>query len=212
MPARVYLAIDLGAESGRVMAGLWNGQTIRLEEIHRFANGPVYLGDSLRWDVVRLWAETQNGLALAGKKYGKSIVSVGADTWGVDYVLLTGCDEMLGQPYAYRDARTNGMMEKAFRKVPRSKIFAQTGLQFMQFNSLFQLLAAKQRTPELLDAADCVLFMPDFIHWALCGSRVVEFTIASTSQCLNPLTRNWAAPLLKKFGLPVKLFPKITPP
>ena len=147
MPHRVYLAIDLGAESGRVMAGLWNGKTIRLEEIHRFPNGPVYLGDSLRWDVVRLWAEIQNGLALAAKKYGKAIVSVGADTWGVDYVLLTGSDEMLGQPYAYRDARTNGMMEKAFKKVPRAEIFAQTGLQFMQFNTLFQLLAHKQAQP-----------------------------------------------------------------
>jgi rhamnulokinase len=209
---RVYLAIDLGAESGRVIAGLWNGKTIRLEEIHRFPNGPVDLGDSLRWDAVRLWAEIQNGLACAAKEYGKAIVSVGADTWGVDYVLLNRHDEMLGQPYAYRDARTNGMMEKAFRKVPRSEIFAQTGLQFMQFNSLFQLLAAKQRTPELLDAADCVLFMPDFIHWALCGSRVAEFTIASTSQCLHPLTRNWAAALLKKFGLPAGIFPKIVPP
>ncbi|MGO8926051.1 MAG: rhamnulokinase [Limisphaerales bacterium] len=209
---RIYLAIDLGAESGRVMAGLWNGKTIRLEEVHRFPNGPVYLGDSLRWDVVRLWAEIQSGLAVAAKKYGKAIVSVGADTWGVDYVLLTRHDEMLGQPYAYRDARTNGMMEKAFRKVPRAEIFDQTGLQFMQFNSLFQLLAAKQYTPELLDAADCLLFMPDFIHWALCGSRVAEFTIASTSQCLNPLTRTWATGLLKKFGLAARMFPKIVPP
>jgi rhamnulokinase len=172
----------------------------------------VCLGDSLRWDVLRLWAEIQNGLTLAARKYGKSIVSVGADTWGVDYVLLDRRDEMLGQPYAYRDARTNGMMEKAFRKVPRAEIFAQTGLQFMQFNSLFQLLAAKQNTPELLEAADCLLFMPDFIHWALCGSRVAEFTIASTSQCLNPLTRDWATGLLKKFGLLVRMFPKVVPP
>jgi rhamnulokinase len=209
---RVYLAIDLGAESGRVVAGVWNGKTIRLEEIHRFPNGPVYLGDSLRWDVVRLWAEIQNGLALAGKKYGKSIVSVGADTWGVDYVLLTGCDEMLGQPYAYRDARTNGMMEKAFKKVPRAEIFAQTGLQFMQFNTLFQLLAHQQTAPGLLEAADALLLMPDFIHWALCGSRVVEFTNGTTTQCMNPLTRNWATGLLKKFGLPAHIFPKIVPP
>jgi rhamnulokinase len=210
--SRVYLAIDLGAESGRVMAGLWNGKTIRLEEIHRFPNGPVYLGDSLRWDVVRLWAEIQNGLALAAKKYGKSIVSVGADTWGVDYVLLTGCDEMLGQPYAYRDARTNGMMEKAFKKVPRAEIFAQTGLQFMQFNTLFQLLAHKQSCPGLLEAADALLMMPDFIHWALCGSRVVEFTNGTTTQCMHPLTRNWATGLLKKFGLPTHIFPKVVPP
>jgi rhamnulokinase len=209
---RIYLAIDLGAESGRVVAGVWNGKTIRLEEIHRFPNGPVYLGDSLRWDVVRLWAEIQNGLTLAAKKYGKSIVSVGADTWGVDYVLLDRHNEMLGQPYAYRDARTNGMMEKAFKKVPRSEIFAQTGLQFMQFNSLFQLLAAKQQTPELLEAADALLLMPDFIHWALCGSRVVEFTNGTTTQCMNPLTRNWATGLLKKFGLPTRIFPKVVPP
>ena len=127
----------------------------------------MHLADSLRWDVVRLWAEIQTGLAAAAKKYGKAIVSVGADTWGVDYVLLNRQGEMLGQPYHYRDARTNGIMEKAFRKVPRSEIFAQTGLQFMQFNTLYQLMAANQNTPELLEQADCLLFMPDFIHWAL---------------------------------------------
>jgi len=212
MPRRVYLAIDLGAESGRVVAGLWNGKTIRLEEIHRFPNGPVYLGDSLRWDVLRLWAEIQNGLGLAAKKYGKGIASVGADTWGVDYVLLTASNEMLGQPYAYRDARTNGIMEKAFKKVPRKEIFAQTGLQFMQFNTLFQLLAQKKASPGILEVADVLLMMPDFIHWGLCGSRVVEFTDGSTSQCMNPLTRNWATGLLKKFGLPTHIFPKVVPP
>lgn len=208
----VYLAIDLGAESGRVMAGLWNGKTLRLEEVHRFPNGPVHLAGTLRWDVLRLWAEIQNGLASAARKFAKSIVSVGADTWGVDFVLLNRQGEMLGQPYHYRDARTNGMMGKAFRKVPRPEIFAQTGLQFMQLNTLFQLLAVKQTAPRLLDQADCLLFMPDFIHWALCDARVAEFTIASTSQCLNPMTRNWAVPLLRKFGLPNRIFPKIVPP
>jgi rhamnulokinase len=212
MSQRVYLAIDLGAESGRVIAGLWNGSTLRLDEIHRFANGPVHLADSLRWDVLRLWAEIQHGLALAARKYGKSISSVGADTWGVDFVLLNCQGEMLGQPFHYRDARTNGIMEKAFRKVPRSEIFAQTGLQFMQLNTLFQLLALKQATPRLLAQADCLLFMPDFIHWALGGSRVAEFTIGSTSQCLNPITRNWASGLLRKFDLPTRIFPKIVPP
>ena len=212
MPDKVYLAIDLGAESGRLMAGLWNGKTLRLEEVHRFPNGPVLLADSLRWDVMRLWAEIQTGLSLAARKYGKSIVSVGADTWGVDYVLLSKRGEMLGQPFAYRDARTNGMMAKVFKKVPREKVFAQTGLQFMQINTLFQLAAAKEKTPELLEQADTLLFTPDFTHWALCGSRVAEFTIASTSQCLNPLTRNWAKPLLKKLGLPPGLFPKLVQP
>jgi rhamnulokinase len=212
MNQRVYLAIDLGAESGRVMAGLWNGKNLRLEEIHRFPNGPVHLADSLRWDVLRLWAEIQTGLGLAARKYGKSIVSIGTDAWGVDFVLLDRQGEMLGHPFHYRDARTDGMMKKAFRKVPRSRIFEQTGLQFMQLNTLFQLLAVRQNSPKLLDQADCLLFMPDFIHFALCGSRVAEFTIASTSQCLNPLTRNWASGLLRKFDLPARIFPKLVPP
>jgi rhamnulokinase len=212
MAQRVYLAIDLGAESGRVMAGLWNGKTIKLEEVHRFPNGPVALAESLRWDVMRLWAEIQNGLALAAKKYGKSIVSVGADTWGVDFVLLNKQDEILGQPYNYRDARTRGALERAFKKVPRAEIFAQTGLQFMELNSLYQLLAWKQHSPAILDAADCLLFMPDFFHWCLCGSRVAEFTNASTSQFMHPLKRNWSLAMLKKFGLPTHFLPKIVTP
>src|ERR1043165_8626329 len=155
MKEQCYLGVDLGAESGRVMAGLWNGKNIRLEEIHRFPNGPVTIANSLRWDVLRLWQEIQNGLTIAGRRYGKQVVSIGADTWGVDFVLLNREGEMLGHPFHYRDARTNGMMEKAFRKVPRHQIFAQTGLQFMQLNTLFQLLALKEKTPEFLDQADC---------------------------------------------------------
>jgi rhamnulokinase len=209
---QVYLAIDVGAESGRVMAGIWNGKIIRLEEIHRFANGPVALGETIRWDVLRLWSEIQNGLALARKKYGKQIVSVGADTWGVDFVLLNKQDEILGQPYHYRDVRTRGLLEQTFKKVPRSEIFAQSGLQFMELNSLYQLLAWQKHSPEILDAADTLLFMPDFLHWCLCGAKKAEFTIASTSQCVHPLRRNWSLPLLKKLGLPVHFLPEIVPP
>jgi rhamnulokinase len=212
MAEKVYLAVDLGAESGRVMAGLWNGRKIRLEEIHRFPNGPVSLAGTLRWDVLRLWAEIQNGLALAGKKFGNAIVSVGADTWGVDFVLLDKNNEMLGQPYHYRDARTNGLMEKAFKKMPRAEIFAQSGLQFMQLNSLYQLLAWQAHSPAILDAADCLLFMPDFLHWAMCGTKRAEFTIASTSQFVHPLRHNWSLPLLRKLGLPTHFLPKIVPP
>src|ERR1022692_3996255 len=142
---QVYLAIDLGAESGRVMAGKWDGRRLRLEELHRFANGPVAVGETLRWDVLRLWTEIQHGLLLAGKKYGKQIVSVGADTWGVDFVLLNKQEEILGQPYHYRDARTNGLMEKTFKKVLRTEIYAQSGLQFMEINSLYQLLRSEER-------------------------------------------------------------------
>src|SRR5450432_1305536 len=212
MARRVYLAVDLGAESGRVMAGLWNGHSLRLEEIHRFPNGPVALADSLRWDVMRLWAEIQNGLTIAAKKFGHRIVSIGADTWGVDFALLTKNGEMLGQPHHYRDPRTNGVMEKAFNKVPQAEIFATSGLQFMQINTLYQLLAMKKANPQLLELADCLLLMPDWIHWALCGSRTVEFTIGSTTQCMDIRKRKWAFEMIKRFDLPMRIFPKIIMP
>ena len=212
MTEKVYLAVDVGAESGRVMAGLWNGKRLRLEEVHRFPNGPVALGESIRWDVLRIWSEIQIGLALAGKKYGRKIVSIGADTWGVDFVLLNQQDEILGQPYHYRDARTDGLMARAFKKVSRAEIFAQSGLQFMPLNSLYQLLAWQQRSPAILEAARTLLFMPDFLHWCLCGAKLVEFTNASTSQFVHPLRRNWSLPLLQKLGLPTHFLPEIIPP
>jgi len=212
MAKKVYLAVDLGAESGRVMAGIWNGKKLQLEEINRFPNGAVALGETIRWDVLRLWAEIQNGLTLAGKKFGKQIVSVGADTWGVDFVLLNQQDEILGQPYHYRDARTRGALERTFQKVPRAEIFAQSGLQFMELNSLYQLLAWQEHSPAILDAADTLLFLPDFLHWAMCGVKKAEFTIASTSQFVHPLRRDWSLPLLKKLGLPTHFLPKIVPP
>jgi rhamnulokinase len=212
MNEQVYLGIDLGAESGRVMAGIWNGKHIRLEELHRFPNGGVALAGTLRWPILRLWGEIQNGLVLAGKRFGQSGVSIGVDTWGVDFVLLSKSGELLGLPFHYRDGRTNGVMEQAFARVPRAEIFASTGLQFMQFNSLFQLLALQRQSPELLDMAETFLTIPDFLNFCLCGSRVCEFTNASTTQCLDPRTRAWAARLLDKFALPVKMFPEIVPP
>jgi len=212
MAEKVYLAVDLGAESGRVMAGIWNGKKLRLEQVNRFPNGSVALGETIRWDVLRLWGEIQSGLALAAKKYGKKIVSVGADTWGVDFVLLNKQDEILGLPYHYRDVRTQGALERAFKKVPRAEIYKQSGLQFMELNSLYQLLAWKERSPAILDAADTLLFMPDFLHWAMCGAKRAEFTIASTSQFVHPLKRDWSLPLLKKLGLPTHFLPKIVKP
>jgi rhamnulokinase len=212
MAEKVYLAVDVGAESGRVIAGLWNGKTIGLDEIHRFPNSPVVLGESIRWNVLQLWAEIQNGLALAGKKYGRRIVSVGVDTWGVDFVLLNKQEELLGQPYHYRDVRTRGMMDLAFKKAPRTKIFEQSGLQFMELNSLYQLLAWKAHSPAIVDAAETLLFMPDFFNWCLCGTKEVEFTVASTSQFVHPTQRNWSFPLLRQLDLPTHFLPKIVPP
>ncbi len=212
MSEQCFLAVDLGAESGRVMAGLFDGQKVRLEELHRFGNGPVSVADTLRWDVLRLWAEIQTGLGKAVEKFGKSIVSVGVDTWGVDYVLLSKTGEMLGQPYCYRDPRTKGHMEAAFRRVSRSDIFAQTGLQFMEINSLYQLIAFQQTNPALMAQADKFLMMPDVLHWLMCGSQVVEFTNATTSQCFDAVKKTWATDMLRRFDLPTGMFPQVVNP
>ncbi len=212
MAEQVYLGIDIGAETGRVMAGRWDGKRVQLEELHRFPNGGVLFADSLRWNTLGMWAEIQNGLTVAARKFGKSIVSVGLDTWGVDFTLLSKSGELLGIPFHYRDARTRGILPKAFARVPREEIFAATGLQFMEINTLFQLLALQKASPELLTAAETLLMTPDFLNFCLCGARVSEFTIATTSQCVNPKKRAWAVELLQKFGLPPKIFPEIVPP
>jgi rhamnulokinase len=212
MAEQVYLAIDLGAESGRVMAGIFDGRQIRLEELHRFSNGPVNVADTMRWDLIRLWSQIQVGLQKAAARFGQSIVSVGVDTWGVDFVLLTKTGEMLGQAYHYRDARTRGVMEQTFQRMPRADVFANTGLQFMEINSLYQLLAMNQTNPKLVELADKFLMIPDFFHWLLSGSRVVEFTNATTSQMFHPTNRDWATDMLRKLGLPTQMFPQVVDP
>lgn len=212
MAENCYLAVDLGAESGRVVAGLFDGTHIRLEEIHRFANGPVPVADSLRWDVLRLWSEIQSGLGKAAQSYANDAISVGVDTWGVDYVLLARGDEMLGQPYNYRDPRTSGVMERCFSRVPRKEIFSATGVQFMPINTLYQLLAMQETNPQLMAQAQRFLMMADVVHWLLCGSQVVEFTNATTSQCLDASTGDWAWDMLRKFEIPTGMFPEVVAP
>ena len=212
MASKCYLAVDLGAESGRVMAGLLSTGKITLEEVHRFSNGPVSIGGSLRWDVLKLWSEILIGLSKAAEIYGDDIVSVGVDTWGVDYVLLSPENEIICQPYHYRDGRTEGMLAAAMKHVPKEKIFSETGLQFMEINTLYQLLAMQKQSNPLLQLTDLFLLIPDFFHWALCGSRVVEFTNATTTQCLHPTERNWSFDLLRQFDLPTDMFPQIVTP
>jgi len=207
-----YLAVDLGAESGRVVAGVFDGSTIRLDELHRFPNGPVSVGGSLRWNVLGLWSGVQDGLKVAAERYGDDVKSVGVDTWGVDYVLMSGRDELLGLPWHYRDARTRGMLDAALHRVSREEIFAATGLQFMELNTLYQLLAMQESDPELLGKAERLLLMPDYFHWLLCGRRVVEFTNATTTQCFDPVANDWAGDLLRRFELPGEIFPEVVPP
>ncbi|MFK8111319.1 MAG: rhamnulokinase family protein [Rubripirellula sp.] len=201
----VHLAVDLGASSGRVIAGFLDQGKLNLEVVHRFANNPVRIQDSLQWDVVGLWEEIIEGLRLAATQYSQ-VSSVGVDTWGVDFVLLNQNDEFAGPVRCYRDARNVGMIEEACQTVPRAEIFAATGLQFMVINSLYQLLAAQKADDPSLKIADGFLMMGDFFHWLLSGKRSIEVTNASTTQMLNPRDKKWHAELISKFGLPVALF------
>jgi rhamnulokinase len=208
----VYLAVDLGASGGRVLAGALEGGKLTLDEVHRFDNGPSAAADRLYWNVLSLWAEIQNGLRAAAARHGDRVVSVGVDTWGVDFALLGRGDELLGNPYHYRDKRTSGILDKAFQIVPREEIFAATGLQFMEFNTLYQLLAMKLANSPLLEAAKSFLMMPDLFHWLLTGVKANEQTDASTTQFYDPRTGDWAFELLAKFQLPVSILGRITPP
>ena len=207
-----YLAIDMGASSGRHVVGHFDGKRIELEELYRFENGPVEMNGSLFWDLPGLWKSVQNGLHVAGSKYGSQIASVGVDTWGVDFAFLGRGHELLGNPYCYRDPRTDGAMERAFRIVPREEIFAQTGLQFMDFNSLYQLMVMREKNSPLFDVAQRLLQIPDLFHWLLSGVESNEFTNATTTQCFNPTTRSWAYSLLKKFDIPTNFLPPTTEP
>jgi rhamnulokinase len=212
MADQVFISVDLGAESGRVVAGRWNGRTMVMEELASFPNGPVSIGGTLRWDVLGLWAQIQKALAQAARRYGRQVVSVGVDTWGVDYALLSANSEVLGWPYHYRDARTHGVMEQTLKTVSREEIFAVTGLQFMPINTLYQLLAMRHKNPEVFWIADRFLMMPDFFHWCLCGTKVTEFTNATTTQCFNALERKWAVDMLRRLDLPTKMFPEVITP
>jgi len=212
MARQCYLAVDLGAESGRVIAGHFDGRAIELQELHRFPNVPVTVAGTLRWNVISLWSEILTGLSQARAACDDSVTSVGVDTWGVDYALLSATGELLGQPYHYRDPRTEGMLNHTLTQMPKSEIFAQTGVQFMEINTLYQLVATLHNQPELLETARTFLMMPDLFHWLLCGSRVVEFTNATTSQCFHPTQSDWSRGLLSRLGLPVEMFPDIVNP
>ena len=201
-PCPSYLAVDLGASSGRLVLGRLDGARLELEEVHRFPNGPVRVGDALYWDFLGQWQQVLVGLAAAGEHSGGTLRSVGVDTWGVDFGLVGRGDELLGLPRHYRDPRTDGILERAFRRVPRQTIFAATGVQFMQFNTLYQLLAMQEAGSPLLEAADTLLLMPDLFHWLLTGEKSNERTNASTTQFYDPQRGSWSTALLDAFDLP----------
>lgn len=212
MATTTHLAIDLGAGSGRVMAGHFDGRTLRIEEINRFANEGVRLPTGWHWNALQLISDIKQGLTAAGKRHRKSLASLAVDTWGVDYGLIDRHGRLLGTPWMYRDARTDGMMEAAAQILPRREIYQRTGIQFMFFNSLFQLLAETRANPEAIAAADQLLFMPDLLTYWLSGERVVERTIASTAQLLKAGSPEWDLDLAGKMGIPPRLLRPTTEP
>lgn len=206
------LAFDLGAESGRSILGQFDGHKIKLSEISRFINQPIPLPDGLHWDILNLWTEIRRGIGLAVKETGGSLSGIGIDTWGVDFGLLDRNGALLGNPYHYRDGRTDGMMEAVFQKIPKEQIYAQTGIQFLQLNTLFQLYSMVLSKSPQLAVAETFLTIPDLLNYWLTGRKVCEFSNATTTQCFDTVRRVWAAPLLDQLGIPTAIFPDIVSP
>src|SRR5215471_6474629 len=197
--AKSYLAFDIGAESGRAVLARLSSRTLAMQEVYRFANKPVQNSGSLHWDVAKLWQEMRTALAKLRKC---RLQGIGVDTWGVDYALLTGRGELLESPYHYRDSRTKGVMDHVFEIVPKEEIYSITGIQFLPFNSLYQLFATKLKNPRVLNAAWRMVMIPDLFHYWMTGKAVSEFTNATTTQMVNAVTRSWATGLINRLGLP----------
>jgi len=201
-------AVDLGAESGRVMLARFDGRHLNLEEVYRFPNRPVMLRGHRFWNILGLWDETLTGLRKAGQVAG-TLDSIGVDTWGVDYGLVDAHGFLLGQPFQYRDYRTDGVMEQVFARVPRDVLYKRTGIQFLPFNTIFQLYAHEQMQPGELARAHRLLMIPDLLHNWLCGSLVIERTNATTTQCWDPIAGAWVTDLLDQLAIPTTMLPPV---
>lgn len=210
--SRVALAVDLGASSGRVVAGLFNGTTLGLVEVHRFPTLNQNVADSCYWDILFIYSEILKGLKQAVHMYGSRICSVGVDSWGVDYALLEEGGDMLGNPHHYRDSRTDGMREEMAARISEIDAYAQTGIQPKFFNSVIQLLSEVVAKRPRLDAAAQLLFIPDLVNYWLSGVAMNERTIASTSGMLNPATGEWADDLLLRLEIPCGILGSIVEP
>ena len=210
MSARHYIACDLGAESGRVMLGTLDAGKLTLEEIHRFPNGPVVINGTWRWDVLRMFEELKTGLRKVAAR-GIKIESLSTDSWGVDYVWLKDREPLLTAPYHYRDTRTDGGFERAFAAVPAAEIFGETGIQFMTLNTLYQMHWEAGHRPWLFKNADRFLNIGDYFNYLFSGVAKAEQSLASSTQLYNPKKKKWSRPLLKKLGLPKRLFPDLVP-
>jgi rhamnulokinase len=204
-----FLAIDLGAESGRTMVGRLERGILSLDEVCRFPNEPVRQRTSLNWDILRLWLEIRRGLERASTD---TLESVGVDTWGCDYALLNERGDLLENPYHYRDSRTDGVMAEVWERVSREQIYAITGTQFLTFNTLYQLYAACRRTPKVIEAASQLGTVPDLLNYWMTGELSAEYTMATTTQFVAAKTRRWATGLLDDLGIPTRLLPELVEP
>ena len=205
----VTLAVDVGAESGRVMAVHFDGESLRVDELHRFANGPVDVRGTLFWDVIGLWREIQIGIDKGAVLHP---ASMGVDTWGVDFALLDSQGRILGNPVHYRDSRTDGVMERVLEHIPKSVIFNTTGIQFSKINTLYQLVSMAESGSPQLNAACTFLTIPDLFNYLLTGVKVNEFSISSTTQMLDISTRDWAFEMLEEIGIPTHIFSEVVQP
>lgn len=203
------LAIDFGASSGRAILGSFDGEKITLEEVHRFSNDPVKVGDTMYWDVLRLFYNIKQGLVKAQLAGGFD--SVGIDTWGVDFGLIDEFGCLIENPVHYRDPRTSGMIEECAKIIPNSEFYSATGIQFMELNTVYQLCALKKYRPHMLDRASRLLFMPDLFGYMLTGKMTTEYSIATTSQMIDLKTKKWAVGLLDRLGIPTRLLGEIVP-
>lgn len=199
------IGVDLGATSGRVILARAGDDRLRMEELHRFPNRMREIDGRFYWDIHALYEEILRGLSVAGGR-GERIDSIGIDTWGVDFACVDPDGDLLGLPRAYRDPYTDGVPEEFFRTVPRESVYAKTGIQVMNFNSLYQLYALNREQSPALAAAEHVLFMPDALSYLLTGEQVCEYTILSTSQLMNPRTRELDGELLRAAGVDASLF------
>lgn len=204
-----FLAIDLGAESGRAMLGRLQAGILSLDEVCRFPNEPVRHHRSLQWDVLRLWLEIRRGLERASTHAPES---VGIDTWGCDYALLGEHGDLLENPYHYRDSRTDGVMAEVWQRVSREQIYSVTGIQFLTFNTLYQLYAACRETPKLIAAASRFATIPDLLNYWMTGELTAEYTMATTTQFVAAKTRSWATGLLDDLDIPTRLLPALVEP
>jgi len=206
-----YLAIDIGASSGRHILGSVENGKIKLEEIYRFENGISKIGNEYCWNIEQLFKDIKTGIKKC-KEIGRIPKSIGIDTWAVDFVLLDQNDELLGNAVAYRDDRTEGMMEEAFKTIPQDMMYLYTGIQFQRFNTVYQLLSIKKNNPEILDKAKTFLMIPDYLNFLLTGKKVNEYTNASSTQLVNSFERTWDTKILDELGINKNMFQEIKLP